>query len=76
MFFVAQPRQSARVRLVSRARVRFLHTFFMDYPISASKWYRARVSDSMGNVPVVYSNGLDLWHVINIASPSSRLSWR
>ena len=36
MFFVAQPRQSARVRLVSSAWVRWMDIFFMDYPISAS----------------------------------------
>jgi hypothetical protein len=55
MFFVAQPRQSARIRLISSAWVRLMDIFFMDYPISASNMAKSpKFSDSMGNVPVVY----------------------
>src|SRR5207247_10839827 len=41
--------------------------------------HRTRVSDSMGNVPVVYCNGLDLWHRVEIASSRcllNRCCWR
>ena len=76
MFFVEQPRQIAKVRLISSAWVRLTHIFFMNYPISASnvakspkfqiRWVTSRLS----------TNGFDLWHLIYIASSGCLLSWR